>query len=92
MLPMISLLTTLPLYREGIIALGCKALLNSKKPLLIISKCLTILIPPEVLPAEPPKNISPKKKNGHKRSPGRIICSNKACSGHNSQNLKKGMP
>ena len=62
----ISLGTDLLLYLTGTIALGCKILLNSKKPFLIKSKCLTILKPPEVLPAEPPINIKPKNINNKK--------------------------
>ena len=48
--------------RDLTIAFGWRALLNSNIPLLIIIKCLTIFIPPEVEPAEPPKNIKPKNK------------------------------
>ena len=51
-----------PLKRDLTIAFGWRALLNSNIPLLIITKCLTIFIPPEVEPAEPPKNIRPKNK------------------------------
>lgn len=52
----------LVLYRTGNTALGCRARLNSKNPFLIKIRWRTTLTPPEVLPAEPPKNIIPKKK------------------------------
>ena len=42
------------------IAFGCNALLNSKKPVLIINIWRTIFTPPEVDPDDPPKNMSPK--------------------------------
>src|SRR5690606_34077377 len=62
----ISPVTALLLYLTGNTALGCKALLNSKNPFLIRIKCLTTLTPPEVLPAEPPRNMSPKKNTNNK--------------------------
>ena len=67
MLKTISPETVLLLYLTGTTALGCNERLNSINPFLINNKCLTTFTPPEVLPAEPPRNISPKKntnKNG----------------------------
>ena len=60
MLYVMSFETGDELYRNGIIALGCKIFLNCKNPFLIISKWRIILNPPDVLPADPPKNIIPK--------------------------------
>ena len=57
----IPLLTDLLLYRTGMIPLGCRDLLNSKNPFLIMIMCLTIFTPPAVEPAEAPKNINTKK-------------------------------
>ena len=55
------------MYLNGKIALGCKDLLNSKKPFFIRIRCLEIFIPPDVDPDEAQKNIKPKNsivKNG----------------------------
>ena len=53
--------TTELLCLKGIIAFGCRDLLNSKIPFLIRIKCRKILTPPDVDPEDPPKNIIPKK-------------------------------
>ena len=49
------------LYLTGNTALGCKERLNSINPFFINIIWRTIFMPPAVDPADPPKNISPKK-------------------------------
>ena len=66
MLYVISFETDEVLYLNGIIACGCKIFLNCKTPFFMINKCLIILNPPDVLPADPPKNIIPKNNNKSK--------------------------
>ena len=66
-LEMISSFTALPLSLTGIMAFGCINLFNSTIEFLDNNRILITLIPPEVEPAEPPKNIRIKKvsiKNG----------------------------
>src|SRR5690606_3771627 len=62
----ISPVTALLLYLTGKTALGCKAPLNSKNPFLITRQCSTPVTPPDVPPAQPPRNMSPKKKTSNK--------------------------
>ena len=53
--------TDLPSYLTGIIALGCKAFLNSKKLFFNMMICRTTFTPPLVEPADPPVKNKAKK-------------------------------
>lgn len=61
MLKTIVLCTVLPSYLTGIMALGCKVFLNSKKLFFNMIICRITLTPPLVDPAEPPVKNKAKK-------------------------------